>query len=96
MSEAAQTEPHRRRGRAERRSAAPARSVNYRQLRHPCAPHAVLSADAIAAIHEMALKLLEDLGMKVLLPEARQLYARGGAITDEEYTAKRRQIIAEL
>jgi trimethylamine--corrinoid protein Co-methyltransferase len=80
---AAQTEPHRRRGRAERRSAAPARIVNYRHLRHPFAPQAVLSADAVGAIHEMALKVLEDLGIKVLLPEALALYAKGGAIADD-------------
>ena len=78
-----QTDPPRRRGRAERKAAAPARIVNYRHLRHPFAPQSVLSADAVAAIHEMALKLLEDLGLRVLLPEARQIYAAGGARVDE-------------
>lgn len=84
MTEPAIHAEHRRRGRAERRSAAPARTVDYRQLRHPFAPQAVLSADAVAAIHEMALKVLEDLGVKVLLPEARRLYAAGGALVDHD------------
>ncbi|MGB3313129.1 MAG: trimethylamine methyltransferase family protein [Albidovulum sp.] len=74
---------HRRKGRAARRSEAPARIVNYRHLRHPFTPQKVLSDDAVDAIHAMALKLLEDLGMKVLLPEARRIYADGGAIVDE-------------
>lgn len=32
----------------------------------------------------MALKVLEDLGVKVLLPEARRLYAAGGALVDDD------------
>lgn len=82
MTDAA--EHPRRRGRAERKAAAPARVADYRHLRHPFAPQTVLSADAVAAIHEMALKLLEDLGIRVLLPEARGIYARGGALVDED------------
>ena len=74
---------HRRKGRAARRREAPARVVNYRRLRHPFAPQDVLSDDAVAAIHAMALKVLEELGIKVLLPEARRIYAGGGAIVDE-------------
>ncbi len=76
-------EPHHRRGRAARRSAAPARVVNYRHLRHPFAPQKVISDDAVAAIHDMALKVLEELGLKILLPEARALFAAGGALVDE-------------
>ena len=34
-------------------------------------------------MHENALKVLETLGIKVLLPEARALYARAGALVDE-------------
>lgn len=74
---------HRRRGRAARQSDAPARVVDYRHLRHPFAPQKVLSDDAVSAIHDMALKLLEDLGLRVLLPEARALYAAGGAFVDD-------------
>ena len=36
------------------------------------------------SIHEAALTILEDLGMKVLLPQARDLYRCGGALVDEE------------
>ncbi|SPH18393.1 hypothetical protein DEA8626_01931 [Defluviimonas aquaemixtae] len=75
---------HRRKGRAARRTEPPARVVNYRRLRHPFAPQKVLTDDAVARMHEMALKVLEDLGLRVLLPEARRLYAAGGAIVDED------------
>lgn len=76
-------EPHHRRGRAARRTAAPARVVNYRHLRHPFPSQKIIGDDAVAAIHDKALRLLEELGIKVLLPEARALYAGGGALVDE-------------
>ncbi len=73
----------RRKGRALRRGAPPVRNVDYRHLRHPFTAQKVLSDDAVSAIHDMALRLLEDLGLRVLLPEARAIYASGGAIIDE-------------
>lgn len=61
-----------------------AREVNYRQLRNPFTPQTVFSDDRIAAIHDAALSVLEELGIKVLLPEARAICAAGGALVDEE------------
>ncbi len=55
------------------------RAPNYRQLRHPFPAQTMFSDDEIAAIHDTALRVLEDLGMRVLLPEARQIYAAAGA-----------------
>ncbi len=78
-------EKKKRRGR-ENRIATPVsidRSLKYRQLRHPFAPQGFFTEDMIHNIHQMALKVLEELGMKVLLDEARQLYKAGGAIVDE-------------
>ena len=73
-----------RRGRqARERNAAPARSVDYRRLRNPFPMMKLYSDDAIAGMHEAALTALEDLGMKILLPEARQIYRAGGARVDE-------------
>ncbi len=40
-------------------------------------------ADQIADMHETALRTLEELGVKVLLPEARRLFAAAGARVDE-------------
>lgn len=59
-----------------------ARAPRYFGLANPFAPQRALTDDAVAAIHETALRVLEDLGMKVLLPEARRVYAAGGAIVD--------------
>lgn len=60
-----------------------ARDVNYRQLRNPFPVMNAVSEDRLEAIHEAALSLLEDLGVKVLLPEARRLFAKAGARVDE-------------
>lgn len=61
-----------------------ARQTHYFGLANPFSPQPALSEDAVAAIHDTALKVLEDLGMKVLLPEARAIYLRGGALIDED------------
>lgn len=56
----------------------------WRRLRHPFAPQEIFSSDAVEAMHEMALRLLEELGIKVLLKEARDVYCQGGAKVEEE------------
>ena len=77
--------PGRRRGNANDRRAAPTaeRDTNYRQLRNPFPQMDVFSADEIAEIHATSLRILEELGMKVLLPEARTIYAQAGARVDD-------------
>jgi len=93
------------RGRTSRRrrsrdggAGAPAqRQTNYRQLRNPFPQMAVFSDDQVAAMHDAALQMLEELGIKVLLPEARQIFARAGARVDEttEMVYLGRDIVAE-
>lgn len=61
-----------------------ARRPDYRRLTNPFLPQPVFSDDRVAAIHEAALRVLEELGMKVLLPEARALYRAAGALVDDE------------
>ena len=63
---------------------APARDVNYRQLRNPFPLMNVFSDDEAANMHNTALQTLEELGMKVLLPEARKLFAAAGARVEED------------
>lgn len=60
------------------------RSHAYRQLRHPFKPQSVFSDDAIENMHDTALRLLEELGIKILLPEARQLFESASAQIDNE------------
>ncbi len=86
-----------RRGRRDRAAeAAPARKVDYRRLRNPFPQMKLYSDDAIAGMHEAALTALEDLGMKILLPEARRILREGGAKVDEssEMVSIGREIVA--
>ncbi|HEX4151858.1 MAG TPA: trimethylamine methyltransferase family protein [Steroidobacteraceae bacterium] len=73
-----------------RRSAQPATeqtqrsaAAGYRHWQNPFEPLRVLSDDEVARIHESALSILENVGMRVLLPEARARYAAAGAMVDE-------------
>ncbi|WP_170403863.1 trimethylamine methyltransferase family protein [Ruegeria arenilitoris] len=73
----------RRRGRGAEAAPPPTRDVNYRQLRNPFPQMEVFPADQIADMHETSLRTLEELGVKVLLPEARRIFAAAGARVDE-------------
>ena len=73
----------RRRGGVETGSA-PSRTGSYRRLVNPFTPLRVFSDDQVEAMHQMALRILEELGMRVLLPEARRVFAAAGATVDEE------------
>ncbi len=75
----------RRRGRRERAVGARAvRQPDYRQLRHPFPQQTIFSEDEIHSIHKTALRVIEELGVKVLLPEARKIFADAGARVDDE------------
>jgi trimethylamine--corrinoid protein Co-methyltransferase len=51
---------------------------------NPFPPLEVLSADEVEHVHRAALEVLERLGIRVLLPEARELLRDAGASVDEE------------
>lgn len=78
----------RRGGGRKRRAAAATQSVarqpNYRQLRHPFAPQTVFSDQQVHDMHDTALRVVKELGIKVLLPEARDIFAKAGAIVDDD------------
>ncbi|OHV64316.1 trimethylamine methyltransferase [Mesorhizobium sp. LCM 4577] len=74
----------RRRGRTGEAGSESSRHPNYRSLKNPFLPQPIFSDDHVAAIHATALRVLEELGIKVLLPEARAVYARAGALVDED------------
>ena len=94
MSEAAERATPRR-SKTRRTGGTPAslRSPNYRQLRNPFPVMSVFSDDEAANMHETALRTLEELGMKVLLPEARRIYAAAGARVDGEMVFIGREIV---
>ncbi|MDE1924125.1 MAG: trimethylamine methyltransferase family protein, partial [Gammaproteobacteria bacterium] len=78
-------------GRRGRRRPAPAEDAHavfdrtrpYRHLRNPFTPLKVFSDDQVAAMHDAALGMLENQGMKVLSADAREIYRRAGAQVDE-------------
>jgi trimethylamine---corrinoid protein Co-methyltransferase len=59
------------------------RKTNYRNLRNPFRPQNVFTDDQIAEIQNTALRVLEELGILVLLPEARAIFRQAGARVDE-------------
>ncbi len=62
----------------------PARQPDYRNLRNTFTPQPVFSADQVEAIHDTALRILEDLGLKVLLPQARDIFRAAGCLVDDD------------
>ena len=54
----------------------------------------ILSADEIEAIHLASLQVLEEIGMEVLLAEARDIFARAGASVAGERVRVGRDIVA--
>lgn len=84
MIETARSAPE---GRKRRRRGGPAepvvRKTNYHTLRNPFPPIPVFSDDRVEAMHDTALRVLEDLGMKVLLPDARNRFRAAGARVDD-------------
>lgn len=77
----------RRRGSRRRREADATppveRRVDYRHLTNPFEPARVYSDDQIEQIHQTALRVLEELGVKILLPDARARLREGGVDVDE-------------
>jgi trimethylamine--corrinoid protein Co-methyltransferase len=73
-----------RRGQRATAAEAPARQPNYSQLKNPFPPMRAFSDDHIAAMHEAALNIIETHGIKVLLPQARDLFRKGGARVDDD------------
>jgi trimethylamine--corrinoid protein Co-methyltransferase len=73
------------RKRKPRRPKAATRTVQnpWSQLRLRYDPIEVLSLDQIHAIHETALTILEEVGLRVLEPKARGLLAAAGCTVDE-------------
>ena len=72
-------------GRGERRGRRPARAsgdiaqLPFKQPRNRLSPVELVSADELESIHEASLTILEEIGMDVLLPEAREIYRAAGA-----------------
>jgi trimethylamine--corrinoid protein Co-methyltransferase len=91
-------EPKRSRSGGRRRAkldaAQPTRVPNYINLRHPMQPQSIFSTDEVENIHDTALRVLEELGMKVLLPEAREIFKKAGTKVVDEMVYIGRDMVA--
>ncbi|MDH4117733.1 MAG: trimethylamine methyltransferase family protein [Acidimicrobiia bacterium] len=66
----------------------------YRDLVNPFEPLRVLTHDQVDSLHDAALTLLEDLGIRVLLAEARELFAAAGTRLDGDMVYIDRELVA--
>lgn len=83
MTEPSRERPRRRPPANASPSTADGRSRRYRSLRNPFPPWRVFSDDRVEALHQAALGLLEEQGLKVLSADARARYRAAGATVDE-------------
>ncbi len=72
-----------RRSRPARQSAAANRRVDYKHLRNTLIKQPAFSDDRVEAIHETALRVVEELGIRVINDEARSVFKSAGAEVDE-------------
>lgn len=71
-----------------------ARAVDLIHLTHPFPPQPLWSDDAIAQLHDAALGVLERDGMRVLLPEAVEIFRAAGAVVQDDMVHIGRDIVA--
>jgi len=93
MTAVSETPGRRRRKRGPAPEASATRAASYRQLRNPFPVMSVFSDDEAANMHDTALRILEELGMRVLLPEARKIYRAAGARVEEDMVHLGREIV---
>ena len=74
----------RSRSRVTKTAKTPARNVRYNSLKNPLIRQPVFSDDRVTTIHQTALRVLQELGIRVLNDEARNRYKEAGASVNEE------------
>jgi trimethylamine--corrinoid protein Co-methyltransferase len=60
------------------------RDINYRALKNPLIKQTAFSEDRIEAIHRTALRVIEELGIRVLNEDARKWFKQSGAIVHDD------------
>ncbi|MCA8932398.1 MAG: trimethylamine methyltransferase family protein [Rhodospirillaceae bacterium] len=55
----------------------------WQQVRNPYPPMRILSDDQVEAIHQTSLRILEELGIELMSPEARAVFRAAGADVDD-------------
>jgi trimethylamine--corrinoid protein Co-methyltransferase len=98
MTDTDQTPSRGRRVRGGVRRGAPARLEQpaFRRLHHRARPAEILSADALEAVHDASLTILEEIGIDFLLDDARTRLAAVGATVEGERVRFDRGLVTEL
>ena len=65
----------------------------WQQLRMPYSPTEPVSAEQLELIHDGSLRILEQIGIDVLLPEAREIMVKAGATATGERVCFERELI---
>ena len=73
-----------RRGRRADTSHSPIQQLPWNQPSLTLEPSRIVSDDQIETIHRQSLKVLEEIGMDILYPEARDILGKAGAIVEGE------------
>ena len=73
-----------RRGRRQSAAHNPIQQLPWAQPRLTLEPSRILSDDQIETLHRQSLRVLQEIGMDVLYPEAREIFAGAGAKVDGE------------
>ncbi len=60
------------------------RNVNYSALKNPLIRQPAFSEDRLEAVHQTAIRVIEELGIRVLNDDARRRFKQAGATVDEE------------
>ena len=66
-------------GRGRRTASGHLRQLPWQAVRNPFAPMEVLTADQVEAIHLTSLRILEELGIELMSPRARDIMQIGRA-----------------
>lgn len=66
----------------------PTREVDYRHLHNPFQPHEPYRPEQIEDIHGTALRVLKDVGVRILLPEARTILSSAGCSINDDDVAR--------
>ena len=85
-----------RAGAAERRGAAVIEQMPWRIPKNVDKPTEPLNEDGVQAIHEGAMRILEEIGIEILNPEALELFREMGATIEGENVRIGRETIMEL
>ena len=84
-----------RRGRRADAAHSPIPQLPWAQPRLTIEPSRIISDDQIETIHRQSLKVLEEIGMDVVYPEAREIYAKGGAKVDGDRVRIGRDLVEQ-